>query len=252
MKKIILHSLVTVLAFGGAVMLHADETDATVTTSAAANMNTTVPRPKPIKATLEARKEIEMEKKEKVQDLRGKIASTTAERKEMRKDMTSSTTDKMEMRQKIASTTREIRGDRKEIIKTRVEAKFGKMFLRYQATIDRETAIMAKINTRIIKIKAAGGATTDAEKFTAEAKVHLDEAQVALDALKTTALNDSQIASSTTKSLAKETLEAMKKSGQELEKHIRSAHQALEKSVGSLKGLPQLRNASSTKERGDN
>ena len=81
-----------------------------------------------------------------------------------------------------------------------------------------------------------------------EAKAYLDEAQKQLDALKATAMNDSQVASSTTASIAKETLSAMKKANQDLEKNLRSAHQSLQKSVGSLKGMSQLKNASSTRE----
>lgn len=202
MKKIILNSLITVMAFGGVV--------------ASAETSGTVP------ATT----------------LRNQIRTTKAEARE----------DIKEIRENTASTTRELRNDLKEIIKNKIEKRFGKMFDRFQSTIDRETAIMAKLNTRIAKIKANGGTTTEAEKVVAEAKVHIDEAQKDLNALKVIANNDNEIASSTTDRLSKETLASMKDSAKEIEKHLREAHQDLQKSIGILRGVSQLKNASSTKE----
>ena len=214
MKKIILNSLMIALSMGAVTTAFAEETG----------------RPQPIRAAIQ-------EKKEKAQDLKLKIASTTETKKEMRRE--------------LASTSKEIRDDRRELIKNRINFRYGKMFARFQATIDRETAIMNKINSRIAKIKAEGGKTTDAEKYVADAKISLDKAQAELENLKTTALNDTEIASSTTATIAKQTLDSMKASGQEIEKNLRTAHQLLQKSVGSLKGLSQLRNASSTKEQGN-
>ena len=227
MKKIILNSLLAVLVLGGAPVAYARDGVMHMDMPA----SSTEGKPQPIKAAVQAKRE---EGKEKIQDIKQKMASTT----EVKKDL----------RQKLASTTAEKRDERKELIKTRIENKFGKMFARYQATIDREREIASKITARIEKIKANGGTTTEAEKFVAEAKTYLDEAQKQLDTLKTTAMNDSQIASSTTTSIAKETLSAMKKANQDLEKNLRSAHQSLQKSVGSLKGMSQLKNASSTRE----
>ncbi len=212
MKNIILNSMVAVLLFGNAGATFAE---------------TTTDKPQVTKIMPE-------EQREKIQDLKQNIASSSENR--------------VELREKIASTTRSIRDDRKEIIKTKIESRFGKMYLRLQATINRELAIMAKINSRIEKVKANGGSTADAEKYVAEAKVYLDKAQLELDAMKNTALNDTTIDSATTFALAKETISAMKSSIQNLEKDLRSAHQSLQKSVGSLRGVSQLKNASSTKE----
>jgi hypothetical protein len=170
MKKLILHSLITAMVFGGALTVFAETGSVQVNASASARANAST-TPGPIKAMIEAKKELQTETKDKIAELRNNIASSTQEK----------------------------RDDRKEIIKLRIENRFGKMFLRYQATIDRETIIMNRINTRIEKIKADGSnaSTTEAVRFTAEAKIHIGEAQTALDLLKTTAYNDSQIASST-------------------------------------------------------
>lgn len=214
MKKIILNSLITAIMLGSAGIALA-EGDAT----------TTRPKPQPLKSVIEANKLQQ-------QALKQKIASTTEVKKELRG--------------KIASTTMERRDDRKELIKKKIENRFGKMFLRFQATIDREKAIMTKINDRIAKIKQNGGNTTEAEKYVLEASSSLDKAQLALDSLKATAQNDSQIASST--EVSKETLESMKKASQEIGKNLRDAHKSLQKTVGVLRGMSQLKNASSTKE----
>jgi hypothetical protein len=211
MKKITLNSLMIAVLIGSVSPVFAVETSSV----------------QPIRAAIQ-------EKKEKAQDIKQKIASTTEAKKELRGE--------------LASTSKEIREDRKELIKNRINFRYGKMFARFQATIDRETAIMSKINSRIAKIKAEGGNTTDAEKYISDAKISLGKAQSALETLKTTAMSDTNIASSTTVTLAKETLDSMKASGQEIEKNLRTAHQLMQKSVGSLKGLSQLRNASSTKE----
>jgi chromosome segregation ATPase len=241
MKKIILNSLLAVLVLGGAPVAYARDGVMHMDMPA----SSTEGKPQPIKAAVQAKREAGQEK---IQDIKQKMASTTEVKKDLKQKLASTTEDKRELRQKIASTTAEKRDERKELIKTRIENKFGKMFARYQATIDREREIASKITARIEKIKANGGTTTEAEKFVAEAKTYLDEAQKQLDTLKTTAMNDSQIASSTTTSIAKETLSAMKKANQDLEKNLRSAHQSLQKSVGSLKGMSQLKNASSTRE----
>ncbi len=225
MKKIILNSLVAIFTLSPFSVAFAHDM-----ASGTAPMNT-------------------MEHKDgsnQIQTLKQKIASTTAEKRELKDKLASTTEVKKELRGKIASTTMERRDERKELIKKRIENRFGKMFLRLQATIDREKAIMTKINDRIAKIKQNGGNTTEAEKYVVEAKTSLDKAQLALDSLKATAQNDSKIASTT--EVSKETLESMKKSAQEIEKNLRDAHKSLQKTVGVLRGMSQLKNASSTKE----
>ncbi|KND48019.1 MAG: hypothetical protein AB201_00255 [Parcubacteria bacterium C7867-006] len=196
MKKIILNSLITALALGGAVVANAE----TNSSSTIRNQMKTVR-----------------------QDTRAEIKN-------------------------IASSTQAQINALKDLIKNKVEKRYGKMFDRFQATIDREKIIMAKINSRIDKIKANGGSTTEAEKLVASAKTHIDEAQKNLDALEVIANEDKEIASSTTDRLSTTTIKSMRNSAQEIEKHLREAHKDLLKSVGVLRGVSQLKNASSTKE----
>lgn len=221
MKKLIIHSLVTVLALGGAVTAFAEEAGVQVNTSATVNVSSGAARP--IKTVVEANKETRVETRAQIQDIKANMGTGTAERKE----------------------------DRKTIIKLRIESRFKQMFARLQATIDRETTIMARVNSRIAKIKTAGGTgVTEAEKLVADAKIHLDAAQTALNLLKSTATSDTEInaqvaATTTMGSVTKTTLLKMQKAGQDVEKHLREAHQDLLKTIGVLKGNSQI-NASTT------
>ena len=97
--------------------------------------------------------------------------------------------------------------------------------------------------SRIEKIKLVGGNTVEAEKLIAEAKTHLAEARTAFETLKATA-----VSADTFEKPSKEVLTKMKNSMKAVEKHLRLAHQLLQKTVGSLRGVSQLRNATSTKE----
>ena len=231
MKKLAIKSLIILVALSSNLSAFAAETaiDASAGTSSGIKTNvkasTTNARPLPVKAMIEAKGAIKVETKETIKDIREKMASSTAGKRG------------------------EIRDERKEyfksIIKTRIEAKYKKMFLRYQATIDRERAIMEKINTRIVKLKESGVVTTTAEKFTALAKTHLDLAQASLISLKSTATGNAEIdaqymASTTSSTPTKDTLQKMQKLGAEVERNIKEAHKALENSVRSLKELSTI------------
>ncbi len=225
MKKLIIQSLITVLALGGAVTVYAEDSGSVqVNTSATVNTGVNV---NPIKAAVEANKETRIDTRAQIQDIRTNMATGTA------------------------SSTQERREDRKEIIKLKIESRFKQMFVRLQATIDRETIIMGRINSRIAKIKAAGGTgVTEAEKLVVDAKLHIDAAQTALNLLKSTATSDTEInaqvtASTTIGSVTRATLLKMQKAGQDVEKHLRAAHQDLMKTVGVLRGNSQV-NASTT------
>ncbi|TSC70151.1 MAG: hypothetical protein CEO12_547 [Parcubacteria group bacterium Gr01-1014_46] len=244
MKKFILNSLVIAVALSGAVTAFAEETS-----------NTSV-RPNPLKALMEAQKNTREETREKMQDVRENRASTTKAIKDDAKErmldlkakMASSSTERKEDREEKMEERRE---DRIELIKRMIGDRFRKMFMRFQATIDRETKIMTKINTRIEKVKTAGGNTTNAEKFTAEAKVHLGEAQTALDMLKvmatSTAEIDAQLLATTTSpgTVTKGTLQKMKGVTEQIEKHLKEAHKALENALKNLRGMSSV-NANAT------
>jgi F0F1-type ATP synthase membrane subunit b/b' len=147
----------------------------------------------------------------------------------------------------VSAKAEEARGQMKDNIKQRTENRYEKMLARFKLVIDRETSIMNKINSRIAKIKANGGNTTEAEKLTADAKIELDAATAGLATLTAEANAQANLESaSTTVIKLREGLNTMKKTGAEIEKHLRAAHQDLLKCVGKLLGMSQL-NATTTK-----
>lgn len=124
----------------------------------------------------------------------------------------------------------------------KVAGKLENASKKYLKTIEREEAIMAKIVSRIEKIKSNGGNTTEAEKLVAEAKNSLLEARKNYEILKSTVI------SADNATTTKQFLSSIRESTKLIEKHLRDAHKSLQKTVGSLRGVSQLRNASSTKE----
>ncbi len=222
MKKIILNILVATMVLGPVAVAYA-ETEGGVG-EGKREASTTKPLPGLIQARMDAQEQIKnlkQETKDEVENLRDKVASTTAE----------------------------IRDRLKEEVKNRAENRFTKMLSRYQATIDREEAIMTRINSRIAKITSNGGNTTEAEGLVLKAKSELDLASTSLASLKTLVGTETALEiSSTTAKTTRTALENMKKAGAEIDKHLRTAHQALQKTIGSLRGVSQLHNATSTKE----
>lgn len=213
MRKIILSTLATVLMLGGGVIALA-ETDV----QADAAVNTTVEarvEPKgllqrikalvPVKA--EVKKEVRTEVKENIQEQREENVSTTK-------------TD----------------GEAEALIERKISNRFDKMTARFEATIVREESIMARISSRIEKIKSAGGKTEVSEKLVAEAKIHLSEARTAYENLKVV-VNAAISAEVTASTTTRANLEGIKKATAEVEKHLREAHKALVKAVASLRGV---------------
>ena len=159
---------------------------------------------------------------------------------------TASTTRGEKLQQKIKEVKQEVRDEARERIASTtariIDNRYDKMTKRYEDTVAREKAITAKIISRIDKIKTNGGNTTEAEKFVNDAKTKLASAKSAYESMKTLVINTSNA------STTKETLTSLKSSTQTINKLLRDAHQLLQKTVGSLRGVSQLRNASSTKE----
>lgn len=251
MRKFILNSLVTAVALGGTISALAIETGASV------NATTTVKKPQPVKAMMEVRRDIKEnrasttnaiknvreETREKIQDLKNKISSTT----EVRKDRLASTSllikgKREEIRDKFASTTQMRREKMREFLKKH----FEKMLKRIEATIQRQETILARINSRIQKIKTGGGNTTEAEKLTVEAKIKIDAAKVSFETLKTEVGNGVNDLSTTTDGVKKENMEKMRNSERTISKNLKEAHLLLEKALGSLRGFSQMRTATST------
>ncbi len=145
--------------------------------------------------------------------------------------------ERMMERQNSSSTNKE---NFLMMMKAKFEHRFDRLFDRLQATIDRENAIRARIETRILKIKSMGGNTTEAEKFSLEAKMHIDEASTSLAALKAAADASIGIDVNASTTEARNARANLRKLAKTVEEHLREGHQALMKTVGSLRGQSQL------------
>ena len=263
MKKFILNSLMAVLVFGGTVTYA--ETNTTTETNRIVCAKDTRRCPdgsfvsragfrceftkcpnlkKPNQGLLQKVREVfETRLKNKVEkvDVKNKIEERIASSTEKKQPLEASSgrmtnlkreevKDKVEAR--VASSTT-----------NKIERQFEKMTKKYLSTIEREKAIMGKIVSRIEKIKSVGGNTVEAERLVAEAKIKLDEARASYETLKTVA-----ISADTFEKITKETLVDMRDATKAIEKQLRGAHNLLQKTVGSMRGVSQLRNATSTKE----
>ncbi|HEY4505168.1 MAG TPA: hypothetical protein VJG67_00550 [Candidatus Paceibacterota bacterium] len=221
MRKIITHTLVAIMTFSGATLALAETNT---------DVGATQPRDFPsVKSAVDARK-----------------ASTTKLREELEdkiKDIKASTTQKiMEIRGKQEE-------KRDEMVQRKVANQFTKMSDRFGATIERENKILSKIESRIEKIKTAGGNTTEAEKMVVEAKTHLTEAQVAFETLKVVVESTTITTTATSTGQATKTLlQQMKDASKVVEKHIRLAHTTMEKITGVLKRSNPKPQATTTKE----
>ncbi|MBI4155948.1 MAG: hypothetical protein HY507_01810 [Candidatus Zambryskibacteria bacterium] len=245
MKQFISKILIASLVLGGGAIAYAEETSADAT----ANVQTET-KPATFIQTLKARlqgvkdvrvqtktdiKNVRSEAKDKIKETREGMASTTeGTRKEI----------KTEKREKMEEKKSEMAEKRAEKAKEKIENRFEKMNARFRATIERIENIMVRVNARIEKIKNAGGNTAAAEKLAAEAKMHLDLAKASLIKLKETADTTVSLETSLeTKTKAKASLISLKTIAKELETHLRESHVMLEKAVGSLKGLSQIKPA---------
>ncbi len=136
----------------------------------------------------------------------------------------------------------------KDILLNRRDHRWSKMVDRIEKAITWEDSLVARINSRIAKVKTAGGNTTDAEKFVSDATVQLDAAKTGLENLKALAADaiTKEDAGDKTADL-KNDLIAMRKAVNDIKKNLIEAHRLLQKVVGNLRGLSGLNNASSTK-----
>jgi len=114
----------------------------------------------------------------------------------------------------------------------------------FTATIEHLENILARLESRIAKVKAEGGVTTESESFVVETKVHLTAAKTSL-----VAFSSIQI----TSDKASENFEAVRTAGGEVKAHLKEAHQSLVKALKALKGVRNNESATSTDNRqGDN
>ncbi len=150
-------------------------------------------------------------------------------------------------RTEIRDVRAEAREQVREFLEKRATHRWSQMIERFEKAIDKEETLLARIVSRIEKIKVNGGNTADAEKYVGEARTHLAEAKTALETLKTLAseaITKEEARANATE--IREKMKAMKKAMDDVKLHLIETHKALQKAVGSLRGLSQLRNASST------
>ncbi len=178
-----------------------------------------------IKATLETRKENrEEERNELKEKMEARLASSSEKRVERKEEV------RERIENRIASTSA-----------FRLEKRFEKIAKNYLKEVVRLEQILGRVVTRIEKVESLGGNVTEATQYAEEARTHLSEARKTYDVLKTIATNADNNATTT-----KEMITSMKNSGKTVENHLRLAHKALQKTVGSLRGVSQLNNTSST------
>jgi DNA repair ATPase RecN len=182
-----------------------------------------------IKARLNARKEV-----------RGDL-------KEIRKESGIATTSRVQERKEVRNELKDIR--KENVLKTverRAEHRYEVMNKRITATIERLERIMGSLNSRIAKIKAAGGNTDTAEKYVTEAKTRIDKAKSMLATLNTavTEAVNTETASSTP-SVSRSSLVKLRNAAKAIQAELVAARVSLSKAIGSLKGAPQP-NATST------
>lgn len=96
------------------------------------------------------------------------------------------------------------------------------------ATIGRLEKIIDRIESRIAKIQARGGATAEAEAFVAAALGNLAEARASVDAFVSIDLSSE---------IAQDNFERVRAAAAEAREHIRAAHQNLMMAVRSLRAV---------------
>ncbi len=144
-------------------------------------------------------------------EMEAKRASSTARVAEMKAQaqarMASSTAKRVEMQRGLAK--------RKAENTSRV----------LTATVERLEKIITRLEARLEKVEAAGGNTTEAEAFIAEAKHHLSAAKVSIALFASVDLTGDK---------AQENFERVKVIAVEAKEHIREAHRSLMEAIRSL------------------
>ncbi|MDP2641922.1 MAG: hypothetical protein Q8P21_01360 [bacterium] len=93
------------------------------------------------------------------------------------------------------------------------------------ATIERLEKIIVRIESRIDKVEARGGVTTETEAFVAAARANLSEARVTVEAFANIDLSGDQ---------ARENFERIRAAAREAREDVRTAHQNLMMAVRTL------------------
>lgn len=142
----------------------------------------------------------------------------------------------------------EIRNDQREIIRQRLSRQYNVVAIRYQATIERLQTIVARLDSRILKIKNAGGNTTASETFSAQAKTDITKAHTDLSSFMALASTTASVQAdaSTTPETLKTKLTALKTASLLVQKDLNTVRNDIAKSISELKGLKVEIQASST------
>lgn len=141
-----------------------------------------------------------------------KRASTTAHRDERREDIED---------RKASSTERRIEMQR-DLAKRKAEHT-AQLFT---ASVERLGNIITRLESRIAKVDTAGGTTTEAKIFVAEARTHLSLATSSIATFASIDLSSEK---------ARENFEVVRALAKEIKEHFRDAHQSLMNAVRSLK-----------------
>ncbi len=144
--------------------------------------------------------------------MEGKNASSTENREDLKDRMgerkASSTERRIEVQQSVA---KRLANHAKEM--------FGAMINRLEKLADR-------VQSRIEKVKSAGGNTTESERFLADARVHISEAKTSLEAFVSVDLSADKLT---------ENFSRIRGVGTQVKTHLKEAHTALVKAVRALK-----------------
>ncbi len=165
---------------------------------------------------------------------RPQVRPTPAQTKEVRQNMMEKRAEikeeVKEKREEVRTNAAERRAEIKEEVQNkRVDNKINAVHLRFQATIERQEGIVARVESRLAKIKAEGGNTTEAEKILTEAKGHIAEAKKALENLKTIA------GTNTASTTPQASFETLKNASAEIHKHLKASQDSLSKLVERMK-----------------
>jgi hypothetical protein len=171
-----------------------------------------------MKAQVGSYADVKMELKARMGERASSSASSTIKAR-IEANKASSTAKRIEVQQNIAKRQME---------------RAAKVFT---ATIQHLESILARVESRIAKVRAEGGAVLESETFVIEVKNHLSQAKTALNAFASIQVTSDK---------ASENFEAVRKAGAEVKVHIREAHQSLMKAIRALKPGRDNNTATST------
>jgi len=174
--------------------------------------------------TPEARKKMEEERKARMEEKKNALEVRTQNFEEKKGEFEQKKEDRMEKRD-----------DRKESRRVEAESRIGKhiewMTKRFNGTIERLEKITARIESRIIKLKAEGKTTVEAENHVALAKAEIASAKTGIAKISLT------LSSALEKEKLNGSFEEMRNLVKSIRDDLKTAHAELVKAITSIKGL---------------